>query len=113
RCPSCLQEFDEYTMKRQPAKWVAHNPKAINNRVRSFWLNAFVAPWNSWAEIVKEFLESKDDPEKLQVVWNTVFGESWEERGEQMEEDELIKRQEEYPAELPDGVLLLTAGVDV
>src|SRR5690606_9714735 len=96
RCPSCLQEFDEYTMKRQPAKWVAHNPKAINNRVRSFWLNAFVAPWNSWAEIVKEFLESKDDPEKLQVVWNTVFGESWEERGEQMEEDELIKRQEEY-----------------
>src|SRR5690606_9126555 len=86
---------------------------AINNRVRSFWLNAFVAPWNSWAEIVKEFLESKDDPEKLQVVWNTVFGESWEERGEQMEEDELIKRQEEYPAELPDGVLLLTAGVDV
>lgn len=113
RCPSCLQEFDEYTMKRQPAKWVAHNPKAINNRVRSFWLNAFVAPWNSWAEIVKEFLESKDDPEKLQVIWNTVFGESWEDRGEQMEEDELIKRQEEYPAELPDGVLLLTAGVDV
>lgn len=112
RCPSCSGEFDEYTMKRQPAKWVAHNPKAINNRVRSFWMNAFVSPWAPWKEIIKEFLEAKDDPEQFKVFVNTVLGESWEDRGEQMKEDEFLERLEEYPADLPDGVLLLTAGVD-
>ncbi|KEQ22319.1 phage terminase large subunit family protein [Paenibacillus tyrfis] len=113
RCPSCFQDFDEYTMKRQPAKWIAENPVALENRVRSFWLNAFVSPWYSWKQIIQEFLESKNDPEKLKVFMNTVLGESWEDRGEQMEEDVLLKRREDYgPTELPDGVLLLTAGVD-
>jgi len=112
RCPSCFHEGDEYTMKRQPAKWIADNPVAIENGVRSFWLNAFVSPWFSWREIVQQFLESKDDPEQFKVFTNTVLGETWEDRGEQMEEDVLLKRREEYPADLPDGVLLLTAGVD-
>lgn len=112
RCPSCFEQFDEYTVKRQPAKWIADNPIAIENRVRSFWLNAFVSPWYSWKQIIQEFLESKDDPEKFQVFVNTVLGESWEDRGEQMEEDVLLNRREVYSADLPDGVLLLTAGVD-
>jgi len=112
RCPTCLEQFDEHTMKRQPAKWIAENPIAINNGVRSFWLNTFVAQWVSWKKIVKEFLESKDDPEKLKVFYNTTLGESWEDRGEQMEEDTLLNRRESFPADLPDGVLLLTAGVD-
>lgn len=112
RCPTCLEQFDEHTIKRQPAKWIAENPIAINNGVRSFWLNTFVAQWVSWKKIVKEFLESKDDPEKLKVFYNTTLGESWEDRGEQMEEDTLLNRRESFPADLPDGVLLLTAGVD-
>jgi phage terminase large subunit GpA-like protein len=112
RCPTCLEQYDEHTMKRQPARWIAENPVAINNGVRSFWLNTFVAQWVSWKKIVKEFLESKDDPEKLKVFYNTTLGESWEDRGEQMEEDTLLNRRESFPADLPDGVLLLTAGVD-
>ncbi|MFM1655640.1 phage terminase large subunit family protein [Brevibacillus sp. B_LB10_24] len=112
RCPSCLEQFDEFTMKRQPAKWIADNPIARENGVRSFWLNAFVAQWVSWKEIIQEFLEAKDDPEKFKVFYNTTLGESWEDRGEQMEEDTLLNRRESYPADLPDGVLLLTAGVD-
>lgn len=113
RCPSCFKEFDEYTMKKQPAKWIAKNPAAIKNRIRSFWLNAFVSPWYTWKQIVQEFLESKDDPEKFKVFCNTILGESWEDRGEQMKAEELLARREEYKAELPDGVLLLTCGVDV
>jgi phage terminase large subunit GpA-like protein len=112
RCPTCFHEADEYTMKRQPAKWIPDNPVAIKNRVRSFWLNAFVAPWYSWKDIIREFLESKNDPENFKVFVNTILGEPWEDRGEQMEEDVLLKRRESYPADLPDGVLLLTAGVD-
>lgn len=112
RCPSCLSEYDEYTMKKQPAAWIADNPSAIENRIRSFRLNAFVSPWATWKGIIQEFLESKDDPERFKVFVNTVLGESWEERGEIDDETVLLDRREEYEAELPDSVLILTAAVD-
>ncbi len=112
RCPDCGGEFDEYTMKRQPAEWIAENPLAITNGVRSFHLNSFVSPWHSWKEIIKEFLESKDDPERFKVFINTILGESWEERGDIEDEAVLMARREKYEAEVPDGVLLLTVAVD-
>ena len=46
------------------------------------------------------------------MVYNTCFGELWEDRGDLEDEDSLMARREEYLAELPDGVLVLTAGVD-
>ncbi|WP_134212283.1 phage terminase large subunit family protein [Pelotomaculum propionicicum] len=112
RCPSCLDMYDEYTMKKQPAMWIADNPEAIQNGIRSFRLNSFVSPWYSWKRIIQEFLESKDDPEKYKVFVNTVLGESWEERGEFEDETALLERREEYKADLPDGVLVLTMAVD-
>ena len=112
RCPSCLNEIDEYTMKKQPGEWLADNPAALENGVRSFWLNSFVSPWYSWKRIIQEFLESKKDPERFKVFVNTVLGESWEERGEIDDEAVLLDRREEYKADLPDGVLLLTMAAD-
>ena len=46
------------------------------------------------------------------MVYNTCFGLLWEDRGSLEDEDSLMARREEYPAELPVGVLVLTAGVD-
>lgn len=48
----------------------------------------------------------------MQVVYNTRFGLPWEDRGDLENEDKILSRREEYKAELPDGVLLLTCGVD-
>lgn len=111
-CPNCAAASDELTMKRQPAKWVADNPAAYANGVRSFWLNAFVSQWKSWASIVLDFLQAQGDSRKMQVVYNTVFGKLWENRGDMEDEDSLLKRREEYAAELPNGVLVLTCGID-
>lgn len=118
-CPKCGTVHDENEMRKQPAKWVATNPDAYENGVRSFWLNAFASPWTPWKRIVLRFLESKDDPERLKVVYNTLLGQLWEARGDVSSEDDLIKRREDYgqtedgtPVELPDGVLCLTCGVD-
>lgn len=112
RCPTCTKEFDEFTMKKQPAKWIADNPDAIKRKIRSFKLNAFVSPWSSWGKIVQEFLEVKDDPELYKVFVNTVLGETWEERGEIEDETVLLDRREHYDAEVPNGVLVLTLAVD-
>ncbi len=119
-CPSCGCISSEQQMRKSPAKWVAANPSAIDDGgVRSFWLNAFVSPWLSWREIVVQFLQAKDDPNRLQVVYNTLFGQLWENRGDLVDDDEMLARREDYgcrddgtPVELPDGVLCVTCGVD-
>lgn len=110
QCPACLEKFDEYTWKEQPARWVAYNPGA--KKVRSFHWNAFIYPWMSWEEIIIEWLTVKNDPEQHKVFRNTIEGETWEETINHEEYDYLLKRREEYPADLPDGVLILTCGVD-
>lgn len=111
-CPGCAAVSDEITMKRQPARWEADNPDAYAQGVRSFWLNAFVSQWASWESIILKFLNAVGNSRKLQVVYNTCFGELWEDRGDLEDEDSLMARREKYLAELPDGVLVLTAGVD-
>ena len=118
-CPHCGCISTEETMRRQPAKWVPENPDAYAKGVRSFWLNAFSSPWTPWEKIVLKFLDSKEDPEKLKVVFNTLLGELWEDRGDLADEDSMLARREDYgtnadgsPVELPEGVLVLTCGVD-
>lgn len=112
-CPECGGISDEHTMKSQPAKWVATVPEAReHHKTRSFWLTAWVSPWATWESIILQFLQAGTDSAKLQVVYNTQFGELWEERGDMASEDDVMARREVYEAEVPDGVLLLTCGVD-
>lgn len=111
-CPECGAIAYENEIKRQPAKWIAENPAAYDNGTRSFWLNTFVSPWLSWEKIILKFLESIGNSRQLQVVYNTLFGELWEDRGGLEDEDTFMARREKYNAELPDGVLVLTCGVD-
>lgn len=120
-CPSCGCLVSERRMREAPSKWVADNPKALEStRTRSFWLNAFCSPWTPWSKVCLDFLDSKDDPQRLQVVYNTLFGRLWEDRGDLVSDDEMMARREDYgmredgtPVELPDGALVVTVGVDV
>ena len=111
-CPECGCYQDEQVIKHQPMRWIAKNPEAIKNGCRSFWINGFSSPWLPWSHIITRFLEAGKDPAKLQPVYNTLFGELWENRGDIEDEDSMIGRAEDYGAELPDGVLCLTCGVD-
>jgi len=118
-CPNCGCLIEEETMRRQPAKWISNNPGAYEKGTVSYWLNAFSSPWKSWESIVLQFLETKDDPQQLKVTFNTLFGELWEDRGGIADEDTMLARREDYgtnkdgsPVEVPEGVLVLTCGVD-
>lgn len=120
-CPGCGAVSDERTMKRAPGRWEADNPAAYEQGVRSFWLNAFVSPFPgaAWEKIILKFLNAMGDTKKMQVVYNTCFGELWEDRGDLEDEDSMMARREEYgqredgtDIELPEGVLVLTCGID-
>lgn len=118
-CPGCGCICTEAEIKRQPARWEAENPDAYEQGTRSFWLNAFVSQWATWESIILKYLNAIGSTKKMQVVYNTCFGELWEDRGDLEDEDSLMARREDYgvredntPIELPEGVLVLTAGVD-
>lgn len=112
RCPDCGFEFTEQQMRNAKQMYVARNPKAVFNGIRSFFINAFTSPWIGWNDIMREWMEAKGNPEREMVVVNTRFGESYHEQGAFEDETIFLRRREAYGAELPDGVLLLTAAVD-
>lgn len=111
-CPVCGCVSSESQIRKQPKKWIAKNPEAYQNGIRSFWINAFSSPWMPWARIILRYLEAQGDPQKMKTVYNTLLGRLWDDQNVILDEDDLMKRREEYDAELPEGVLCLTCGVD-
>lgn len=108
-CGALIAEEDKGRMLAD-GEWIAEHP---GRRIASFHLNALYSPWARWDELVREFLEAKGNPERLKAFVNTMLGETWEEQGDQVEAHALRHRAEEYAAEVPAGVGLLTAAVDV
>lgn len=83
------------------------------NGVASFHVTGLLSPFATMADGVREFLEAQGDPARLKVWTNTYLGETWEEQGKQLDHHELASRVETYEDRVPDGVTVLTAGVDV
>lgn len=79
----------------------------------NIWAGYGSSPNTTPAHMASEFLDVKEDPEKLKTFVNTVLGEVWVEPGVAIDEDSLQARAENYGAELPEGVLFLTAWADV
>lgn len=116
RCTACHEDIDEShkTAMLEAGEWRA-TAEASDPKVVGFHVSALYAPlgWRSWSEIVTEFLAAKADPVKLKTWVNTVLGETWEEQGDSIDADSLKARLEDYDAEIPAGVGVLTAAVDV
>jgi phage terminase large subunit GpA-like protein len=109
-CEFCHDHFGELMWKAQPGQWIARKE---NISKRGFHLNELASPWKRWEEIIEDFKEAKCKGAETLKVWiNTALGESWEEQGDNADEDILVKRRERYGCQLPEGVIVLTAGVD-
>jgi len=72
----------------------------------------------AWPKIVQEFVAANDAKktgaiEAMKTFVNTRLAETWEEEGESADELALYRRREHYAADVPDGVHILTAFVDV
>lgn len=116
-CKYCGEHISETEWKKGKGKFIAKHPE--RRRKRSFHLNELASPWVHWDSIIREWKEANEevkkygDTNKLKTFINTVLGETWEDRGKGADDDSLLSRRELYRAEIPEGVLVLTAAVDV
>jgi phage terminase large subunit GpA-like protein len=92
-------------------EWRASKPF---NGIAGFHLSEIYSPFVKLSEMVANFLQAKSLPETLQQWVNESLGEAYEQAGSTVEPGSLLERIEQYgPENVPGGVLLLTAGVDV
>lgn len=83
------------------------------NPHRSYHIWAGYSPWLAWWELAAEFLRTHGGP-NFQNFVNSWLGEPWVERVEESRPDELAACIGGYHrGEVPQGVKVLTAGVDV
>lgn len=111
-CGSLIEERHKTAML-AAGEW---RPTAKNGGPsRGYYLSGLYSPlgWKSWADCAQQFLAAKDDPYLLKQFVTHVLGETWEERGDSVEIGSLLARLERYPAEVPTGVGVLVASVDV
>jgi len=84
-------------------------------RKPSYHLSGLYSPlgWHPWSDCVAEWLASQGNRLQLKGFMNTILAETWEDRGSGAEAEDLMARSESYSAEVPAGVGILVASVDV
>lgn len=121
RCRDCNHYAPKFRWLAGQGEWRAHRPvDRRGNKVltRGFYISGLYNPWIEWDILRDEFVRAvraneEGDVEPLKAFRNTRLGLLHEDSGEKVDVDLYKIRREEYAAEVPDGVLVLTAGVDV
>ena len=117
QCEHCGERFEEL---HKPAmlragEWRATAPS--NGRTAGFHLSGLYSPlgWCSWEQLVDDFLRAKGDAPALKSFVNTRLAETWEEDyAAKVSADGLMAKRLAYESgTCPEGVVLLTCGVDV
>ena len=112
-CGEAISDNDKHTML-QLGEWQTVRHDTRYARKVAFWINTLYSPFVRWADIAKEFLTTKDDPEAFQNFVNSWLAEPWEDTKIKTSEELVMERQTDLPAyTVPKWAKMLTAGVDV
>jgi phage terminase large subunit GpA-like protein len=132
-CPTCGHSIrpDQRGMMQEYGVWLKDGQsirdgriisQGERNRIASFWLNGVAAGMQTWQELVVKFLnasreyENNGSEEALKQFYNNDLGEPYRPKSEELERlpEVLQARAEELPElQIPPGVRLLVAAVDV
>ncbi len=114
-CEACGQEIEEHhkTWMLANGEWRPHNP---DSNIPGFKLPSYYAPVGlgyTWLEITELRSAAKENPEKSKTYTNTIMAETYEDESGKVDWKEVAERAGGYISRtIPDGCLLLTAGVD-
>lgn len=105
-------------------RWAVYRAKcrccgtwAVSNQHASFQAGKLYSPWSrkdAPHRIAKKWLDAQGDEDKLQAWWNTQMGLPYRRHaGKEVPAETLAARRENWKeGHVPDGVALLTAGID-
>ena len=102
-----------------PKRWKAvrrgfYESTAEFNGVAGFHISELYSSWSRLSNMATAFLEAKKFPDQLKTFINLSLGETWEDKGDSLDENELLSKREDFDKDtVPEDVLLITAGVDV
>lgn len=83
------------------------------NKHAGFWASKLYSPFRPLSEMAQKWIDAQGNVEKLKTFINTQLAETFEEAGQSIDNVEwLMSRRERYNAELPNGVGIITAGID-
>ena len=119
KCEKCSELID-HSKKRwmvERGEWRETAPCSTpKHKGFHIWAAYSYSPNASWANLVEEFLASKDDPEQLKTWINTILGETWEDSYQaKVSANNLLERSatEEYERGVPpDECLIACMGID-
>ncbi|PHO10318.1 terminase [Malaciobacter canalis] len=112
-CPNCGSKYtEEHKIEMiEKGEWIATKPFKGHASFHIWAAYSYNAN-SSWVAIAKEWFEVQGNIQKLKTFTNLVLGETWEEeQGDEIEDDELLERREDYTT-LPNEAIVLTCGVD-
>lgn len=120
-CVQCPERFQKFLWLAGTGEFRAHRPfdeRGNKVLIRGFFVSGLYNPWVEWDILRDEFVRAarankEGDVELLKAFNNTRLGKLHKESGQKVEVDLYKFRREIYASEVPDGVLVLTAGVDV
>lgn len=135
KCEHCdyMIQYSEYSEMDRRGMWVADNGTYIDEDDMfhnsdgvvvdppshvGFHIWSAYSYFQTWAQLVESWIEANDlkkigDLTALKAFINIELGEPFEEEGERADPISLYARREHYDAEVPDGVKVLTAFIDV
>jgi phage terminase large subunit GpA-like protein len=108
----CLIEEEEKSDMLARGQWRASAPF---RGIAGFRLNKLYSPFVTWGECADRYVTAKrsGDPDKMKVWVNTTLAEGWQDDETKVETKDLAARREPYYGIVPNGVLIITCGVDV
>jgi phage terminase large subunit GpA-like protein len=112
-CEECGVLSTKPQWLRGRGEWRATEANPKNPKAAGFHINELYSPWVRWEQTIANFKLAQGNTELLKAWVNLSLGETWEDEGETVDPNSLMGRREEYPAPVPAGALVLTAGVDV
>jgi len=116
-CTSCGNKIEDKHKREMDlrGKWVAHNPKALEAKRRSFRVTGFMSysPNVTWGDIAAEFVRASKNKPSLEVFYNEVLARPFNYDHNRVQTKDMLNRVEEYHSQVPTDVLILTAGADI
>lgn len=118
QCPSCDERiYNHHKTEMLSAGYWEPTAVSQSRGHRSYYISSLYSAVGmlSWFELYEKYLEAKRDPNGMKSFVTLYLGMPYKERGARPKVENIIELRGDYldGKEVPDGVLFVTAGIDV